>query len=88
MEAPAAELGLLEAVQSKLSGPRTKLGVRSHTLELTIKGKQDCLLNLQDAQSSIRDLDMAKELAELSRNMVLYKSATGIILRKKNTSIY
>lgn len=41
------------------------------------------MLNLQTAESAIRDLDMAAELVELSRDAVLYRSATGLILLDK-----
>ncbi len=80
VENPSAQLGLLEELRSTLSELRTKSGVRSHTLELTIEGKQYYMLNLQDSESSIRDLNMAEGLAEFSKDMMLYRTSTGMIL--------
>ena len=83
VENPSAQLGLLEEVQSTLAELRTKSGVRSHTLELTIEGKQYYMLNLQDSESTIRDLNMAEGLAKFSKDMMLYKTSTGMILRNE-----
>lgn len=83
VENPSAQLAKLDAAQTKLLGLRTRSGVHSATLELQIEGKQYYMLNLQSAESAIRDLDMAAELVELSRDAVLYKSATGFILLDK-----
>lgn len=83
LKEPASKIGLLEEAQSTLTELRTESGVSSHTLQLTIDGKQYYMLNLQDSESSIRDLEMAEELAELSEDMVLYKTSTGMILQRE-----
>lgn len=82
VENPASKIGLLEEVRTKLTELRTKSGVTSHTLELQIEGKQYYMLNLQNSESSIRDLDMAKGIVELSKDMILYQTSTGMILRE------
>jgi len=35
--------------------------------------------NLQAAESSIRDADIAKEIADLTRNQILVQSATAMV---------
>jgi flagellin-like hook-associated protein FlgL len=81
VDAPASRLGLLEELQSRLTALRTKSGVSAHTLELTIRGKQYYMLNLRDAESRIRDLNMVEALVELSGDLLLYETSSGMILR-------
>ncbi len=83
VEDPAAKIGRLDEAQRRLISLRTRTGLQSRTLRLQIDGKQFYMLNLQDSESRIRDLDIGAGLADFSKDMVLYKTSTGMILHKK-----
>lgn len=83
VESPASKIGRLDEVQRRLIDLRTRSGLQSSTLQLQIDGKQYYMLNLQDSESTVRDLDMAEALVDFSKDMVLYHTASGMILHKK-----
>ena len=58
-------------------------GIRSNILTFRIKGMSYNFLNLQRAESGIRDLDMARGISRLMKNKVLLKSQYGIIIKSK-----
>ena len=64
----------------KIRKLRTVAGVKSNVLELQIRGKTYYYINLQSAESRIRDLDMAREVSVLMKNSLLLKMNYGIIL--------
>ena len=48
-------------------------------LTRTIQNLGVTIENLQAAESSIRDADIAEEIAELTRNQILVQSATAMV---------
>ncbi|MFO7730078.1 MAG: flagellin [Spirochaetia bacterium] len=80
---PASKIGRLDQVQRSLIDLRTRSGLQSSTLQLQIDGKRYYMLNLQDSESTIRNLDMAEALIDFSKDMVLYQTSTGMILHTR-----
>ena len=65
----------LEAV----SAERGKLGAMQNRLEHTIKNLDTSSENLQASESRIRDVDMAKEMMEFTKNSILQQAATAML---------
>ena len=65
----------LEAV----SAERGKLGATQNRLEHTIKNLDTSSENLQASESRIRDVDMAKEMMEFTKNSILQQAATAML---------
>lgn len=64
----------LETIQGaleKVSVNRSKIGAQQNRLEHTIANEQNVLENTTSAESLIRDTDMAKEMVEFSKGMIL-----------------
>lgn len=64
----------LETIQGaleKVSANRSKIGAQQNRLEHTIANEQNVLENTTSAESLIRDTDMAKEMVEFSKGMIL-----------------
>ena len=78
--------GSLEIIDSAL-GRLTKLrvvkGVRSNLMEMRIKGKMIYFINLQSAESGIRDADIAGEVSALLKNRTLLRMSHGVMLLGK-----
>jgi flagellin len=59
---------------------RGRLGAfQSTTLESNLVALGDTVSNLQEAESSIRDADFAKESANLTRAQILVQSGTSVL---------
>ena len=71
---------VVDQVIEKVTGLRGRLGAfQRTTLESNSISLNDSLLNLNEAQSSIRDADFAKESANLTRAQILVQSGTSVL---------
>ncbi len=70
---------LLDAAIQKVSGERSKLGAFQNRLDHTINNLSTSAENLQAAESRIRDIDMAKEMMEFTKNSILQQAATAML---------
>ena len=62
-----------------VSAERSKLGAMQNRLEHTIKNLDNTSENLQAAESRIRDVDMAKEMMEFTKQNILQQAATAML---------
>ncbi|WP_310603470.1 flagellin N-terminal helical domain-containing protein [Anaerosporobacter sp.] len=62
-----------------VSGIRSTIGAYQNRLEHTIANLDNTAENLQDAESRIRDLDMAKALAEYAKVQILLQASQAMI---------
>lgn len=63
----------------KVSTQRAKFGALQNRLEHTIKNVDNTSENLQSAESRIRDVDMAKEMMNFSKNNILNQAAQSML---------
>ncbi len=71
---------VIDEVINKVTGLRGRLGAfQRTTLESNTVSLNDTLTNLNEAQSSIRDADFAKESANLTRAQILVQSGTSVL---------
>ncbi len=62
-----------------VSTERAKLGAYQNRLEHTIKNLDNSSENLQAAESRIRDVDMAKEMMNFSKNNILQQASQAML---------
>lgn len=62
-----------------VSDERAKLGAKQNRLEHTINNLTTTSENLTAAESRIRDVDMAKEMMEFTKNNILNQAATAML---------
>lgn len=67
-----------EAINA-VSSERSKIGAKQNRLEHTINNLATTSENLTAAESRIRDVDMAKEMVELTKNQVLSQAAQSML---------
>ena len=72
-------LASLNSAISSVAQGRGKVGAVQNRLTRTIANLSVTIENLQAAESSIRDADIAEEIAELTRNQILVQSATAMV---------
>lgn len=80
--AAANALTALTTINSALaivSQGRGKVGAVQNRLARSVSNMSVIIENLSSAQSSIRDADIASEVADLTRNQILVQSATAMV---------
>ncbi|MGG1614561.1 flagellin [Paenibacillus sp. FSL K6-2441] len=75
----AANLASVQAAINSISAIRSDLGAVQNRLEHTINNLGTTSENLQAAESRIRDVDMAKEMSEFTKNNILQQAATAML---------
>jgi flagellin len=73
------EIGKLDTAIETLNTNRATLGATQNRLEHTINNLSNASENLTAAESRIRDVDMAKEMATFSKNNILSQAAQAMM---------
>jgi flagellin len=77
--AASASMSLLDAAIQNVSKERSKLGALQNRLEHTINNLETSAENLTAAESRIRDVDMAREMMEFTKNNILTQAAQAML---------
>lgn len=72
-------IGVINDAIELVSTQRSKLGAVQNRLEHTINNLNTSSENLTSAESRIRDVDMAKEMSEYSKNNILSQAAQSML---------
>ena len=78
-EKASAAIDTIDSAIKLVSAQRSKLGAWQNRLEHTIKNLDTSSENLQAAESRIRDVDMAKEMMEFTKNNILQQAAQAML---------
>lgn len=78
-------IGRLASANEKISEIRSYFGATQNRLESSIRGNDNTSENTQDAESRIRDVDMANEMVKNSKYSILQQAAQAV-LAQANTS--
>ncbi|MEK4397246.1 flagellin Hag [Bacillus pumilus] len=74
-----AQLKIVDDAINKVSSQRAKLGAVQNRLEHTINNLGASGENLTAAESRIRDVDMAKEMSEFTKNNILSQASQAML---------
>lgn len=80
-----AAITALDAATKQVSGERSKLGSYQNRLEHTINNLKTSSENLTAAESRIRDVDMAKEMMNQTKNSILAQAAQAMLAQSNQT---
>jgi flagellin len=78
-DAAAKAITTVQNAIDKVSSERAKLGANQNRLEHTINNLGTSSENLSAAESRIRDVDMAKEMMEQTKNNILAQAAQAML---------
>ncbi|OCA84685.1 flagellin N-terminal helical domain-containing protein [Bacillus sp. FJAT-27986] len=78
-EAANAALSKIDAAIAAVSAERSNLGAMQNRLEHTITNLQTMSENVTSAESRIRDVDMALEMTEFTKNNILNQAAQAML---------
>jgi flagellin len=79
-------IGLLDKALSTVSGTRANLGAVQNRLTHTVNNLEVASENLTSARSNIQDTDMAKEMANYSKEQVLISAGTAMLAQANQSS--
>lgn len=74
-----AQISVVQLALDKVSTQRSALGALQNRLEHTIANADNSAENLQAAESSIRDIDMADEMVKYSKDSILQQAAQSML---------
>lgn len=75
----ASAITVLDTALNSVSTQRSTLGATQNRLEHTIKNLDTSSENLQASESRIRDVDMAKEMMEFTKQNILQQAAQAML---------
>jgi flagellin len=75
----SAAITTIDTAIRKVSSERAKLGAVQNRLEHTINNINTTSENLTASESRVRDVDMAKEMMEFTKNSILQQAATAML---------
>jgi flagellin len=78
-EKASAALSVINDAIEKVSGQRSSLGAFQNRLEHTINNLSTSAENLVASESRIRDVDMAKEMMEFTKQNILSQAAQAML---------
>ncbi len=78
-KAASSSVTVINKAIETVSAERSKLGAYQNRLEHTIKNLDTSAENLQASESRIRDVDMAKEMMEFTKNNILTQAAQAML---------
>jgi flagellin len=76
----------IDAAIKKVSAQRSLLGAVQNRLEHTISNLDTAAENTQNAESNIRDTDMAKEMVEFSKNNILAQAGQSMLAQANQSN--
>lgn len=77
----------IDAAISKLSENRAEMGALQNRLQSSINNMQIYNENLSAGNSRIRDVDVASETADLTKNNILTQATTAVLSQANNNSM-
>jgi len=82
----SASIDAIDGAIQKVSKQRSALGAIQNRLEHTIANLDVAAENLQTAESRIRDVDMAKEMVEYSKNNILSQASQSMLAQANQSN--
>ena len=82
----SASISAIDKAIEKVSKQRSTLGAVQNRLEHTISNLDTSAENLQTAESRIRDVDMASEMVEYSKNNILSQASQSMLTQANQST--
>lgn len=82
----SSSIGTIDEAIQRVSKQRAMLGAVQNRLEHTIANLDTSAENLQQAESRIRDVDMAKEMVEYSKNNILSQASQSMLAQANQST--
>ncbi|MEX2442369.1 MAG: flagellin [Alkalispirochaeta sp.] len=81
-----SSIGVIDSALRNINKQRADLGAYQNRLEMARQGIDIAAENMQAAESRIRDVDMAKEIVDYTRNQILVQSSNAMLAQANTTT--
>lgn len=81
----SAAITTIDTAIQKVSDERSQMGAKQNRLEHTINNLKTSSENLTAAESRVRDVDMAKEMMNQTKNSILAQAAQAMLAQSNQT---
>lgn len=82
----AATLAEADTALTAVNDTLAQIGAGQNRLDYTTENLKNAIVNVRAAESSIRDVDMAEEMATYTKNNVLSQAATAMLAQANQSS--
>jgi len=79
-------IGVLDGALKQVNKQRADLGAYQNRLEMAVKGIDISAENIQAAESTIRDTDMASEMVKFTKDQILGQASTAMLAQANQRS--
>jgi flagellin len=79
-------IGVLDGALKQVNKQRADLGAYQNRLEMAVKGIDISAENIQAAESTIRDTDMASEMVNFTKDQILSQASTAMLAQANQRS--
>jgi len=79
-------IGVLDGALKVVNKQRADLGAYQNRLEMAVKGIDISAENIQAAESTIRDTDMASQMVEFTKDQILSQASTAMLAQANQRS--
>jgi flagellin len=73
------DLATVDSMLDTVNATLADIGAGQNRLDYTVENLKNAVVNIRAAESSIRDVDMAEEMATFTKNSVLSQAATAML---------
>ena len=84
--AGTATLAQADSAMDAINSVLTNIGIGQNRLEFTTTNLKSAVVNIRAAESTIRDVDMAEEMAAFTRNNILSQAAQAMLSQANQSS--
>jgi flagellin len=82
----ASTLAQADTALNTVNSVLSTIGVSQNVLEMTTRNLRSAVVNVRAAEGTIRDADMAEEMANLTRNNILLQAAQAMLSQANQNS--
>jgi flagellin len=82
----ASTLAQADAANDNINSLLSTIGVSQNVMDMTVRNLKNAVVNVRAAEGTIRDADMAEEMANLTRNNILLQAAQAMLSQANQSS--
>ena len=84
--ASTASIGDVDTALDSINSVLAEIGAGQNVLDYTVQNLKNSIVNVRAAESTIRDVDMAEEMANFTKNNVLSQAAQAMLAQANQSS--
>jgi flagellin len=84
--ASSASISDVDTALTAINSTLANIGAGQNVLDYTVQNLKSAVVNVKAAESTIRDVDMAEEMANYTKNSILTQAAQAMLAQANQSS--